>query len=171
MNARDTRVQKNAMFAFLLIVAWCTMVVSHEVGHLLGGWFSGATLVDASVLPWQLPYSLHEPDPYPLVTLWSGPLFGAMVPGIVSLCVRALAVRFVADFCVLANGCYLATAYFSADHFLDTQRLLSAGAPAWTIWAFCLATISFGYPRFRADCIDMLTADASKSLPGAQSEP
>ena len=133
------------------------MTTTHEIGHLLGGWLSGATLTDVELAPWRLPYSLHQPDPHPLTTLWFGPLFGVAAPCVVGLLVRRSAIRFVADFCLLGNGLYLALAWISTDRFLDTQRLLEAGASRTTIVLFCLMTIGLGYVRFRQDCVNELT--------------
>ena len=56
------------------------MTFTHEAGHVVGGWTCGGTLREAHLLPWELPYSTFEPDPLPLVTLWSGPVLGALVP-------------------------------------------------------------------------------------------
>lgn len=67
---------------------------------------------------------------------------------------------FVADFCLLANGVYLAVAWWAGDRFLDTPRLLAAGAAPLSIIAFCSATIALGYVRFRADCVDLLSREA-----------
>ncbi len=60
---------------------------------------------------------------------------------------------FIADFCVLANGCYLTLAWVVDDRFLDTPRLLEAGAsPIW-IAIYCLLCVGLGYVRFRKDCV------------------
>ena len=145
----------------LLIVAWCVMVVAHECGHLLGGWAGGGTLQHAELRPWRLPHSSFAPDPKPLVTLWAGPLFGVALPLMVALILRGsphakVAAWFIADFCLLANGAYLAAAWISGDRWLDTPRLLAAGASPLVIGAFCLAAIGVGYVRFRADCMAVL---------------
>lgn len=141
----------------LLVVAWCVMVIAHECGHLIGGWFGGGKLQHVELRPWHLPHSLFVPDPKPLVTLWAGPLFGVGLPLVVALMVRGLpraklAAWFIADFCLLANGAYLAASWISGDRFLDTPRLLAAGASPVVIGAFCAAAIGIGYLRFRADC-------------------
>ncbi len=38
-------------FVGLLIVLWCVMTFTHEMGHIVGGWYSGAILKDADLLP------------------------------------------------------------------------------------------------------------------------
>lgn len=136
----------------LVTISWCMMTVTHEGGHLIGGWLGGAALQHAELRPWHFPYSLFEPNPRPLLTLWSGPIFGAVFPMVVAVLVRRPWMWFVADFCLLANGTYLATAWIAGDRHLDTTRLLQAGAsPRW-IAAYCAVTIISGYVRFRADC-------------------
>jgi hypothetical protein len=140
----------------LLLVSWFVMAWTHEIGHLLGGWIGGATLVDYGLAPWQLPYSLHQPDPNPLLTLWAGPLFGVGFPICIALAARRRWVWFIADFCLVANGIYLAVAWVSSDPHLDTPRLLAAGTSPILIAAFCILTVGFGYPRFRQGCIALL---------------
>jgi len=151
-----TLISKIVSLIALLGISWVVMTFTHEVGHIAGGWGCGATLTDFDLAPWHLPFSLHSPDPHPLVTLWAGPIFGVCVPVVVALICRAWWLWFVADFCVLANGCYLAVAWFSGDRFLDTPRLLEAGTPPVWIAIYCLLCIGFGYVRFRKDCIKVL---------------
>lgn len=141
------------MFALLLLVSWVTMVTTHEIGHLVGGWAGGGTLTDYDLAPWRLPYSLHSPDPKPLLTLWAGPVLGVLVPLALALAIRQRWSWFVADFCLLANGCYLALAWLSGDPHLDTPRLLNAGAHPVTVAIYCGLTIAIGYVRFRSDWI------------------
>lgn len=65
---------------------------------------------------------------------------------------------FIADFCLLANGVYLALAALSGERMLDTPRMLAAGVhPLWIV-LFCSVTICVGYFRFRKDVIAILNA-------------
>ena len=132
------------------------MTFTHESGHLIGGWLCGGTLKNAELLPWHLPYSLFDPDPHPLITLWCGPILGVLIPLIAALLIRQSAMWFIAHFCTLANGLYLATAWFSGDHYLDTPKLLEHGAPPITIAIYCALTIGFGYRGFRRACVLIL---------------
>ena len=129
-------------FVLLLGVSWCVMTFTHECGHLFGGWVSGATLVSYDVRPWSLPYSLHSPDPNPLVTLWAGPMLGVLFPIAVAWTAKHPWGWFVADFCMIANGVYLAVAWTSGDRLLDTRRLLDAGAHPATVVLYCGVTIT-----------------------------
>ncbi len=133
------------------------MAFTHEMGHIVGGWCGGATLQTANLLPWNLPYSIFDPDPRPLITLWCGPLLGVVAPLGLAVGIRRESTWFVANFCVLANGAYLATAWFSGDRFLDTAKLLEHGAHPITIGLYCVLTIGFGYTGFRRSCIRVLT--------------
>ncbi len=144
-------------FVILLLISWCTMTIVHESGHLVGGWLTGGTLEDYSLAPWSLPYSRFEPDPHPLVTLWAGPLVGVLVPLLLAIIVRRPAIWFISHFCTLANGVYLALAWLTGDHHLDTPRLMEKGASPFWIALFCTVTISFGYVGFRKACVLLLT--------------
>jgi hypothetical protein len=146
-------IERLAKFVILLIASWSSMTFLHEVGHIVCGWACGGTLRSADLLPWHLPYSMFEPDPRPLVTLWGGPIFGALVPLAFALVVKANWAWFIAYFCILANGAYLATAWFSDDRFLDTPKLLEHGAHPLTIVIYCILTIGFGYVGFRKECL------------------
>ncbi|WP_182866892.1 hypothetical protein [Rhodopirellula sp. JC639] len=130
------------------------MTFTHELGHVIGGWVVGAKLVDVDLAPWRMPYSVHAPDPHPRVTLWCGPVLGVLIPLALAALIRRRPAWLVADFCLLANGSYLALAWLSGGPFLDTPRLLDAGAHPLSIAIFCLLTIAVGYVRFRNDCIE-----------------
>ncbi len=140
-------------FVLLLIASWTVMTFTHEAGHLVGGWFCGGTLLAADLLPWHMPYSIFSPDPKPLVTLWSGPILGVLVPLLAALVIRREGMWFIAHFCLLANGTYLASAWWSGDPYLDAPKLLKHGASPATIGFYCLVTIVVGYSGFRRSCL------------------
>jgi hypothetical protein len=147
-----------AYFVALLIASWIVMTLTHELGHLLGGWLGGAQLESYELAPWRLPYSFHDPNPRPLLTLWAGPVLGGVGPLAAAAVIRRRWAWFVADFCLLANGIYLALAWFSGDSTLDTSQLLEAGAHPLSITAFSGVSAGVGYFRFRKDCISILAA-------------
>ncbi len=146
-----------AKFGLLLVASWCVMTFTHEMGHVVGGWASGGTLREAHLAPWELPYSTFEPDPRPLVTLWCGPVLGALVPLALAAVVRRHGAWFIAYFCLLANGSYLAIAWATGDNLLDTPKLLAHGAHPATIVTYCLLAIGVGYVGFRRQCIRILS--------------
>ena len=141
-----------ARFGGLLLAGWCVMCFAHELGHVLGGWAGGGKLVAFWPGPWPPPHSLFRPDPRPALTLWAGPVVGCAGPLAAAALIRRRWAWFLADFCLLANGAYLAAAWVTGDRLLDAPRLLAAGVhPAW-IAAFIGVTCGVGYVRFRADC-------------------
>lgn len=144
-------------FAILLVVSWCAMTFTHEIGHIVCGCLSGGLLRSWELRPWHLPYSLFNPDPHPLVTLWGGPVLGVALPAASALIVRRPWAWFVASFCVLANGVYLAAGWASVDRFLDTPQLLEHGASSVAIALYCLLTIPVGYIGFRRQCMTILS--------------
>lgn len=157
-KSRDRSFRRGVFKLVVLVVAsWVVMTFTHEAGHVIGGWIGGATLTDFDLVPWHLPYSVHQPDPHPLLTLWSGPVLGVAIPGLIALVFRHQWVVFVADFCLLANGGYLVLAWIAGDRLLDTPRLLDAGASPVVIALFCIFATGIGYVRFRRDCIEILS--------------
>ena len=147
-----------AVFLILLVAAWVVMNASHELGHIVAGVCCGGTLQSFSLSPVTLPYSIFNPDPYPLITLWCGPLLGVLAPLLLALIFRKRTVWFIAHFCVLANGLYLAVAWVSGERYLDTPKLLEHGAWPVSILAFCAVTIVVGYIGFRHQCQVQLAA-------------
>lgn len=143
----------------LLITAWCVMVSTHELGHILCGYMGGAVLQQADLVPWHLPYSIFAPDPYPLFTMWGGPLLGVAVPMLVAFVVRRNWMWFIGYFCCIANGTYIATAWLSGDSYLDTTKLLELGSPPIIIALYCAMTITVGYVGFRTQCIHLLRTE------------
>lgn len=143
--------------SLLLIVSWCVMALVHELGHILCGTCCGGALQTYDLRPWHLPFSIFDPDPIPLVTLWGGPMLGAAVPALFAFLVRRDWSWFIAFFCILANGLYLATAWYSGDKYLDTPRLLAHGSHPATIALYCAVTIGFGYIGFRRQCLRLLS--------------
>jgi hypothetical protein len=148
-------------FVLLLIASWVVMTFTHEMGHIIGGTLGGAALVAADLRPWHLPYSIFEPDPKPLVTLWSGPILGVAIPLAVAMLTGRQWMWFIANFCLLANGAYIAAAWLSGDRHLDTSRLLEQGAHPMTLVIYCVVTLGCGYVGFRRSCVRALEPPAT----------
>lgn len=155
-------------FALLSIASWCVMTTTHELGHIVVGLACGGTLVHADIVPWHPPHSMFDPDPYPLLTLWGGPILGVALPNLFAWLLRKSWAWFVADFCTLANGCYISLAWLTGDSYLDTTRLLNEGASLWSVVLYCFLTIGFGYFAFRRDCIEVLSARSNLSPKAAE---
>lgn len=137
----------------LLTISWCVMTFTHEVGHVVAGLCSGGSLETVELRPWRLPYSLFVVDPHPLITLWGGPLIGVVVPVAFAITLRMQWMWFIASFCLLANGLYLATGWFAGDRYLDTTKLFEHGASPIAVALYCVVTIGWGYVRFRKACL------------------
>jgi hypothetical protein len=152
----------------LLIVSWCVMTMVHELGHVVCGCACGGVLESADLRPWHLPYSFFDPDPYPLITLWGGPVLGVLIPGLVACTIRTGWMWFIAHFCTLANGCYIACAWITGDRFLDTPKMLEHGAHPVSISAYCALTIGIGYVGFRSQCVRLLSPNALHSNIGQE---
>ena len=135
------------------------MTFVHEAGHVVCGWASGATLTAVDLRPWRMPYSLYQPDPHPLITLWGGPLLGVLVPVALAWLIRKNWGWFIAHFCTLANGGYIALAWASGDRYLDTTKLLEHGAHPASIAVYCAVTIACGYVGFRNQCVRTLSGE------------
>lgn len=132
------------------------MTFTHEVGHVIGGTCCGGTLQSADLLPWHLPYSIFDPDPYPLVTLWAGPLLGIVVPVAIAILIRRDWMWFIANFCVLANGTYIAAGWIQGDRYLDTTKLIERGSSPIAVAAYCSITMCYGDLAFRRSCLQVL---------------
>lgn len=150
------RCKAGIVLVALVAASWCVMVVTHELGHLIAGWAGGGTLQRADLAPWTLPYSVFDPDPRPLLTLWGGPVAGVLIPLLIAAMVRRQWIWFIAWFCVLANGAYLALAWVSNEPTLDAARLLRHGAHPATIAAYCFVTIIPGYLGLRRMCFRIM---------------
>lgn len=167
------RFRRNVYFIILLVASWCVMTFVHEAGHVVAGWAAGGTLQEADLAPWSLPHSRFDPDPFPRLTLWGGPVLGVLVPLGFAVIVRRDWLWFIASFCLLANGSYLATAWISGEPYLDTLKLLNRGEHPATIVLYCLVTIVAGYLGFRRQCIRVLAPieTANEMSIGTTSEP
>jgi hypothetical protein len=147
----------------LLLLSWCVMITTHELGHLVTGWLGGGTLVDVELRPWKLPHSRFAPDPYPRLTLWGGPVLGVAVPVLLAWAIDRPWAWFVANFCVLANGLYLALAWYSGDRWLDAPRLIAEGESLLSIAIFAALAISSGYYGMRESVIGIWKRPTSPS--------
>lgn len=148
----------------MLVAGWVVMNFAHETGHLIGGWLGGATLRSTELRPWRLAYSLHEPDPHPLLTLWAGPVLGVLMPLVLAVFSRHRFIWFLSNFCMLANGIYIAISWITGDRFLDSPRLIQEGAWSISLVAYCLFTIVPGYFLFRRSCVALFVPSPSTTL-------
>lgn len=153
--SRPDAIHGGVNLAGLLVAGWCVMTTTHEAGHIVAGLAGGATLVAYDLRPWSLPFSLFTPDPHPLMTMWAGPMTGVLAPTGIAALIRRPWTWFIAGFCAVANGAYLATGWLTADSWLDTTKLLEHGAWPASIVAYCALTIGWGYPVLRREILSL----------------
>ena len=97
-----------------LAACWLLMLAVHEAGHVLHAWVSGGVVTRVVLHPLSLSRTGVDPDPHPLFQAAGGPLWGCLLPLAawgVAAAVRwrySFLPRFLAGFCLAANGAYLA---------------------------------------------------------------
>ncbi len=148
----------NQTAAYVLIATWLpfcwyAMQLLHELGHLAAaqwfgvevkGFYFGLLTISYTMLD----YSGHSPSTLLAVT-WAGPVAGMLLPtaiwGIAALlkCRDAFLARFLAGFCLVANGCYFL--FGPADALTDTGVLLANGAMRWQLAAVGISGIVSGF--------------------------
>lgn len=134
--------------AALGLLSWLLMQFVHECGHVLGAWLTGRTVLQVVLHPLQISETMVDPKPSPLAVIWSGPLFGSIVPVLLWQIVRWARVggeaecRFFAGFCLIANGAYIGCGVF--DPVGDAFDLVQQGTPRWLLGLFGLIAIPPG---------------------------
>jgi hypothetical protein len=118
---------------------WLWMMCCHEFGHVLHAWLTGGTVTKVVLHPLAISRTDISPNPSPRLVVWGGPLWGVVVPLLISVMFRWRRWRgskwldAFAGFCLIANGLYLASGIL--DPAGDTEELLRLGTPAWALLA------------------------------------
>ena len=131
-----------------LYACWLGMMAVHELGHVLHGWLSGAT-VSAVRIP-LAGFSITEfaTNRHPHFVAWGGAIWGCVLPVAVwaVFYVRRwpgrYVVQFFAGFCLIANGVYLGVGWTRGAG--DAGDLLAYGTPVWVMIAFGITTSATG---------------------------
>lgn len=63
-----------------VLLCWLLMQAVHELGHVLGAWITGGQVVAVDLHPLRISQTIVDPNPHPVVVVWSGPLFGVSFP-------------------------------------------------------------------------------------------
>ncbi len=120
----------------------------HEFGHVVGAWLSGGRVERVVIHPLTISRTDVADSPHPLVVVWSGPVFGVLLP-LLFWVVAALAkspgaflLRFFAGVCLIANGAYIG--FGSFDGIGDCGEMLRHGCPIWTLWLFGAIAVPAG---------------------------
>src|SRR5262249_52756079 len=100
--------------------SWLGMQAVHEGGHVGGALLTGGRVAQVVLHPLTISRTDLAENPKPLVVVWAGPVFGALMPlalwaGAVALRLPgAFWLRFFAGFCLIANGAYIGAGSFAA---------------------------------------------------------
>jgi hypothetical protein len=131
-----------------LACSWLGMQAAHELGHVVGALVTGGDVARVVLHPLTFSRTDLATNPHPLVVAWAGPLVGALLPlagwgvwralGAPATCLP----RFVAGFCLVANGTYLGVAPWKSVG--DCVVLLQHGARLWQLVAFGVVAVPCG---------------------------
>ena len=135
---------------FLTVAAsWFLMQAVHELGHVLGAWATGGTVVRVVLDPRAISRTDVAPNPAPLAVAWAGPLLGIGIPVLLAAALKRFASRacgnyatFFAGFCLVANGAYIG--FGSWEGVGDAGDMLRNGSPRWLLVAFGAAACVAG---------------------------
>ncbi len=142
------RIQQAVLVVTFLGFCWLAMQAVHELGHVLGAYATGGTVVRVVLHPLTISRTDVHPNPHPLLVTWAGPAVGALLPLLVYLAALALRVpgrflfRFFAGFCLVANGAYIGVG--SVGGIADAANLMRHGAPQWQLVLFGVAAVALG---------------------------
>jgi hypothetical protein len=143
-----SRAPQAVLIASTLLGSWLGMQAVHEAGHVLAARLTGGVVARVVLHPLTISRTDLAHNPAPLVVVWAGPLFGALVPllfwaaAALARVPGAFVLRFFAGFCLIANGAYIAVGSF--DRIGDAGEMLRFGSPMWLLWLFGLLTVPPG---------------------------
>lgn len=133
----------------LLVCCWLGMEATHEFGHCVGAWATGARVEKVVLAPWTISRTDVANNGQPLAVVWAGPIVGSLLPllmwGAFSRCRRPIntTFRFFAGFCLIANGLYIGVGSF--EGIGDCGDLLRYGSPIWLLWLFGSIVVPIGF--------------------------
>lgn len=143
-----TRLNQALFNISILGLSWLGMMAVHELGHVVGAWFTGGVVSRVVLNPLTISRTELSENPSPRQVAWAGPILGTLIPlmawaaGVLARIRGAFVLRFFAGFCLVANGTYLGVGAFGGIG--DAGDLLRHGARAWQLWAFGLLGSSLG---------------------------
>jgi hypothetical protein len=143
-----SRLHQFVLIGSTLLGSWLGMQAVHEFGHVLGAWLTGGRVARVVLYPLTISRTDLADNPVPLAVVWSGPVFGVVLPlalwGVAAgLGVTgAFVLRFFAGFCLIANGAYIGGGSF--DGTGDCGEMLRHGSALWQLWLFGAVTVPAG---------------------------
>jgi len=145
----DRRCNREILIAATLVGSWLGMQAVHELGHVLGAWWTGGQVLRVVLHPLSISLTDLSHNPAPAVVVWAGPLVGILLPlwtWALAALVRipgAFVLRFFAGFCLVANGLYIGLGSFARVG--DYGEMLRHGSQPWQLWLFGLLTVPVGF--------------------------
>jgi hypothetical protein len=142
------RLHQGILIFSTLLGSWLAMQAVHETGHVLGAWMTGGQVARVVLHPLAISRTDLAHNPHPLLVVWAGPVLGVLLPLAiwgVALGLRmpgAFLLRFLAGFCLVANGIYIGLGSF--DRVGDCGEMLRHGAAIWQLWLFGAITVPTG---------------------------
>ncbi len=142
------RIAQIVLILATVTLSWLAMMIFHEAGHVLHAWLSGGSVSQVVLNPLSFSRTDLASNPHPLFVAWGGATWGVVTALTLYLAARlwktrsAFVFRFLAGFCLIANGAYLGVGSFVLVG--DAADLMRSGAPRWTLLLFGLVTIAAG---------------------------
>lgn len=137
------------LFAISLVaLSWLAMMAVHELGHVVGAFFTGGSIERIVLHPLAISRTDVAPNPHPKIVVWLGPVIGCVLPLVLFAIVpRRFATlhsvaRFFAGFCLIANGAYIS--FGSFNQVGDCGEMLRTGTPIWAMLGYGVVTIPLG---------------------------
>ena len=136
------------LLAPIVYACWLGMMAVHEAGHVLHGWFSGATVSAVHVPLLGFSITTFSTNPHPHFVAWGGAVWGCVLPLLlwstfrIQRLPRQRYLQFFAGFCLIANGAYLGAGWQANAG--DAADLVDYGTPAWVLVVFGCVTTAAG---------------------------
>ncbi len=146
---RFTRFNQCLYSVSLFAACWLTMMVVHELGHVVGGLITGGSVAGVVLHPLSISRTDLVENPCPAIVVWAGPMLGVLLPLVLLSMTRMLRwsqtplVQFFAGFCLIANGAYIAGG--ALEGIGDCGVMRQTGTPLWVMWGFGLLTVPTGF--------------------------
>jgi hypothetical protein len=128
---RTVVMRRGWLYPLTVLAWWWLMMAVHELGHVLGCLFTGATIEAVILWPWTISETVRSGSSAPLIDTWAGPVVGVLLPVLIWLGSRRWRYAWWtggwAGFCLVANGIYLGVGWI--DEVGDAGDLLHLGMP------------------------------------------
>jgi hypothetical protein len=142
------RLHQGVLIVSALLASWLGLQDVHELGHVLGAWFSGGRVGRVILHPLTISRTDLADNPHPHLVVWAGPVLGCLLPlaawgaAVAFRWPWAYLPRFFAGACLVGNGAYIAGGAF--DGVGDAGVMLRHGSPAWSLVAFGVVAVPAG---------------------------